>query len=255
MTELNNQLARIEKHMRAMEEKYNALLRFEEQDLKHLEKLVLPFQHHSDPFFQKLSLMIHHFSTDMDLRHFLNYLVPVERALKRSLKDQDLGIQTEDLPERRQKPFPLILVLDHLRSAFNVGSILRTSEFLGVQEVWCVGYTANIQDYGVQKSSMGTHELVPTRAFPNMQETLTFLRSQKIRIIGFETCTQSISLYKPFLPGPTAFLFGNERFGLDADILQQCDELRQIPGYGQKNSLNVAVSVGIACSEWVRQCL
>jgi 23S rRNA (guanosine2251-2'-O)-methyltransferase len=255
VTELNNQLARIEKQMRAMEEKYQQTQKFHQQDLDILENLVQPLSNHRDPFFQKISLMIHHFSTEMELRHFLNYLVPVERALKRSLKDQDLGIQTQDLAQRRKDPFPLILVLDHLRSAFNVGSILRTSEFLGVQEVWCVGYTADSQDPGVQKSSMGTHELVPIKNFSSMQEALLALKKLHFRIIGFETSSQSESLYQKFQVGPTAFLFGNERFGLEPDILKECDEIRVIPGYGRKNSLNVAVSVGIACSEWVRQCL
>jgi tRNA G18 (ribose-2'-O)-methylase SpoU len=142
---------------------------------------------------------------------------------------------------------------DNLNS---LSHFLGASAFLPVLNVILpVGisfYTFHTMSYIID-AYRGT--IVPTKNFSSMQEALLALKKLHFRIIGFETSSQSESLYEKFQLGPTAFLFGNERFGLEPDILKECDEIRVIPGYGRKNSLNVAVSVGIACSEWVRQCL
>ena len=73
------------------------------------------------------------------------------------------------------------------------------------------------------------------------------------RIIALETARNCKSIYESPLHGPTAFVIGNERFGLDHSTLSSVDEVRNIPMFGIKNSLNVAQATAVAAFEWSRQ--
>jgi hypothetical protein len=139
--------------------------------------------------------MLH--TLDFSERHFLNLMLPIERKYSRGLRDDGLlalfPITTDDAPvnatghdgsgafvgipmgsdvfgdvcggagdaSSRRDTLPLVVVCDHLRSAFNVGSIFRTAECLGVRELLLCGYTATPDDGQVVRTSMGTHAAVP----------------------------------------------------------------------------------------------
>jgi 23S rRNA (guanosine2251-2'-O)-methyltransferase len=140
-----------------------------------------------------------------------------------------------------------------MRSAFNVGSIFRTADTLGAQKIWLCGYTPTPHQLQVEKAALGS-TFIMNWDTTTVQEAITQLKSLNFRIIGLETSAEAIVLSAPFEDKkPTAFLIGNERFGLDSDLLKMCDEVRKIEMYGIKNSMNAAVAAAIAGYEWRRQ--
>lgn len=232
-----------------------------EDQLKDSKELVLlrselqSFVSESEPHLHHLADIAKHLQPGLSLRAFCQFLVPAERALSRELKDGDFLISRQDHLSRKshQEVLPLHLVLDHLRSGFNVGSILRTAEAFGLKELHLGGYTPGLESTAVQRSALGAEQSLPLKAARRTQDILKELRRQGVWIIGFETSAKAKALSLPFPRQETAFVLGNERFGLEAEILELCDEVRELPLKGVKNSLNVAVFAGIAVHEWSRQ--
>ncbi len=215
----------------------------------------------NNPEVSRLSGNADHLFPAMSLRHFLNFLIPVERLLDRSLRDDDILVMTEDkllisVGDHAQKIVtkrPLVFVLHNLRSAFNVGSLFRLAETLAVSEIHLAGYTPGPDSEGVRKTAMGTEALVGSKHFQTIDHSLAVLREQGYQLVALETATSSLSLYTSPLPTKVAFVVGNERFGLDYQVLDHCDEVRHIPLLGQKNSLNVSSALSAAAFEWHRQ--
>lgn len=222
-------------------------------ELAHLRSELLSFATEPEPHLHHLADIAKHLQPGLSLRAFCQFLVPAERALSREVKDGDFLVSRQDHLSRRQEILPLHLVLDHLRSGFNVGSILRTAEAFGLKELHLGGYTPGLESTAVQRSALGAEQSLPLKAARRTQEILAELRQQGVWIIGFETSAKAKALSLPFPRQETAFVLGNERFGLEAEILELCDEVRELPLRGVKNSLNVAVFAGIAVHEWSRQ--
>lgn len=204
------------------------------------------------PELAKLADLRKHLAPDMTLRTLQNVQVPVERALKRAVADDDFLIRREDRPEPAREKIPLVLVLDHLRSSFNVGSLFRTAEGLGLEKIYLGGYTPSPEEAKSAKAALGSELRVPWDAKPT-KEILLELKERGYRLIALETAGTAKSLNVPFEKTKTALILGNERFGLEADVLALCDEVRELPLAGTKNSLNVAVLGAIAAYEWKSQ--
>ncbi len=216
---------------------------------------------------QKVAKYFSHLKSDLTATQFVHFLVPVERLCQSSPADHDFmvttmdRISTEKFPtdvgqssdQKIQKNIPLHVFLDHWRSAFNVGSVFRTADGLGIEKIHLAGYTATPENPLVEKTALGSEKYVPWTAHANTMEALQTLRNEGYFIVGFETSHKSVPLSTPFPPVKTVFVYGNERFGLNDDIIQMCDELRQIPMIGVKNSLNAAVCMALSCYEWKSQ--
>jgi tRNA G18 (ribose-2'-O)-methylase SpoU len=232
-----------------------------ERLLSELIVLFRQLEFSANPLVQRQAELADHLHPGMTPRHLLNFVLPIERLLDRNLRDDDLLVTTADRTDRAtaerteatRAKRSLFLVLDHLRSAFNVGSIYRMAETLNASEILLCGYTPGPESDGVQKTAMGTEGLTPTRRFDRIDGALAFLRERNIKIMALETSPQARSLYDGDIPEACAFVVGNERFGLDYHTLKLCDEIVQIPLVGTKNSLNVASALSVACFEWHRQ--
>lgn len=226
-----------------------------ESELAALQVLLQNLSLSENPLVQRQAELADHLHPGMTPRHFLNFLLPIERLMDRNLRDDDLLlVSTDDQVDSDPRPRrPLTLVLDHLRSAFNVGSIFRMAETLRADALHICGYTPGPESAGVQKTAMGTENLTPSRRWERTETALSFLREGGTPILALETSPSALSLYAGPLPAKCAFVVGNERFGLDFHTLRLCDEIRQIPLVGTKNSLNVASALSIACFEWHRQ--
>ena len=207
---------------------------------------------HEDIYVAKLATYVGHLRPDMSRRLLVDLLVPVERALDRWVRDDDfIPIRARDHEAVRGELRPLRLVLDHWRSAFNVGSVLRSAEGLGLEGLDLIGYTPAPDVPAVEKTALGAH--VAWRSFATWEDALTTLRSEEFHLIGLETSPTARSIYEPLPKQKTALVLGNERFGLSANALKDCDELRELPLIGKKNSLNAAVVAAMAAGEWIRQ--
>lgn len=139
----------------------------------------------------------------------------------------------------------LFIVLDNLRSAFNVGAIFRTCDALRVSGLFLCGCTAFPPHVKLEKTSLGTIDYVPWKRYETALEAVQFLQAKKIPVWAAETTSRSKPFYRMNYPHRLGLVFGNEALGVDREVLEICDEIIEIPLYGFKNSLNVATSVGI----------
>jgi tRNA G18 (ribose-2'-O)-methylase SpoU len=146
-----------------------------------------------------------------------------------------------------------VVVLDNLRSAFNVGAILRTVEFLGIQQVCLVGITPGPFHPKVIKTSLGAERNLNITKVRSLARLLKQLKSAGYFLAAVEQATQSKPYFKVRPSRKSlAVVFGNEVRGIRQRYLDMCDEVWEIPKLGKaKESLNVAVSCGIVLSELV----
>ena len=160
----------------------------------------------------------------------------------------------------------LIVILDNVRSALNVGSIFRTADACACSMVITTGitpYPHGPGDTKLQKSALGAQYVVPHQHFATTQQAIDFLKDTKdIFLVGVETTQYSMDYTKVSYPKPTtnksdatttAIILGNEVTGVDTNILQQMNTLVEIPMYGTKNSLNIAACAPVILYEILRQ--
>lgn len=202
---------------------------------------------------QKIAELQKHFQDKMSLQTLQDILIPIERYLHKNIVETEFLITTQDQLLSDRITYPVVIVIENLRSSFNVGSFLRTAEGLGVEKVFLTGYTATPENEAVQKTSLGSHNSVSWQSERSTEVIISQLKSNNYRVVAIETATSGNSISEAFIKQPTAFVFGNERFGLDAQTISLCDEIRKIPLVGMKNSLNVSVCAGIVTYEWIRQ--
>lgn len=194
-------------------------------------------------------------SSQMTPRHFMNFLVPVERALSRDLKDEDFLVTDTDRSVSVDERRPVVFVLENLRSSFNVGSIFRLADGLAVKRICLCGYTPSpdLVRGGLGKTALGSEKSVPFKTYAHTRDALLELRAEGYHLVALETSEKATALFQTDLPDKTAFLVGNERFGVDHESLILCDKLVKLPLHGLKNSLNVATALTAAAFEWTRQ--
>lgn len=149
-----------------------------------------------------------------------------------------LHVKTED-KESDVSFLPIHIYLCSLRSAFNVGSIFRTTEAFRLGTIHCTQNTPTADNPKVQKASMGTSEKVPS--FVDTQ-----LKDLPRPWIALETASPSTPLSSFTFPSTFTLILGNEEFGVPKEILLQCDIILEISLFGSKNSLNVASAFAIA---------
>lgn len=226
---------------------------FNADALTSLKNKLLLLKNSENPDVARLADLQKHLVEGMSLKHFVSFAVPVERLLHKNLQDDEFLIVENDKSENQLEKIPLVFVLDNMRSAFNVGSIFRTAECLGVEKIYLCGYTPTPEQWKVEKTAMGTEQNVSWAEGGKLLECLQELKDEGYRVIALETAASAVDLYQNFEAEPTAFVFGNERFGLDPEILKVIDEVRIIPLRGMKNSLNVGVTAAVAGFEWMRQ--
>lgn len=144
-------------------------------------------------------------------------------------------------------PFgPIAIYLDHVRSAYNVGSILRTCEALRLGTIHFSPNTPTIEDEKVARTALGADKIVPTVANASLD-------SLPRPFIALDTSDHAIALNDFIFPSKFTLILGNEELGISPETLAQADDLIEIPMYGAKNSLNVACAFAIAGAEIRRQ--
>nr|BFD59403.1 hypothetical protein CKG001_15100 [Bdellovibrio sp. CKG001] len=234
-------------------EKSSGDFSFAEAPLKDLKNKIANLASSDNPAVSRLASLEKHLVGGMTLKHFVSYAIPFERLLHKNLQDDEFLVIENDKTDTAQEKIPLVFVLDNIRSAFNVGSVFRTAECLGAEKIYLCGYTPLPTQWKVEKTAMGTQEYLAWEEAPKLLECLEELKDQGYRIVALETAASATDLYEKFDPEPTAFVLGNERFGLDPEVLKVIDEIRIIPLRGRKNSLNVGVTAAVAGFEWMRQ--
>ena len=148
---------------------------------------------------------------------------------------------------------PLIIILDNVRSAHNVGNILRAAEAGGLEHVYLCGITPAPPNNKVLKTALGSAQYVPHTVARSTLEIVRDIQSQGVSVWGVETTSRSTPLWSAKMNQPVALVFGNELVGVDTEVLKACDGLVSVPTYGVKNSLNIATCASILIWETLRQ--
>ena len=190
----------------------------------------------------------------MTRQQFWCVLVPVEREVAR-LRITDVDILDADLSAGAAQgaAMPLTVIVDSVRSAFNLGGIFRTAECFGVRELVLCGYTPLPAQPQVAKAALGTERLVAWRSAEDIRAAITDLKASGVPCFALETVAGAPAFDEVAWPFPCALVLGNERFGLDPEVVALCDSAVRIPLFGRKNSLNVVTAFAVAAAEVRRQ--
>ena len=145
----------------------------------------------------------------------------------------------------------IFLILHNIRSNYNVGSIFRISDAVGVSKIFLSGYIPAPTDrFGrevkeISKTALGAEKNIEWEKIKNINTLIEKLKKENFLIIGVEQSKKSIDYKKIKINSPAVFIFGNEVNGLSKSILDKCDIVAEIPMKGKKESLNVSVSAGV----------
>jgi 23S rRNA (guanosine2251-2'-O)-methyltransferase len=152
---------------------------------------------------------------------------------------------------------PLVLVLDNLRSGLNVGSLFRTADAFLVEKLLLCGITVQPPHREVLKTALGSTESVAWEYFGDVLEAVQALKAQGYAIWAVEQTDTKTWLqdFQPLPEGKYALVLGNEVDGVDEALLPLCDGAIEIPQFGAKHSLNVAVAGGIVVWELAKKLL
>ncbi|MBR2709048.1 TrmH family RNA methyltransferase [Candidatus Saccharibacteria bacterium] len=159
----------------------------------------------------------------------------------------------------------LVLVLDNIRSCYNVGAILRTAEGFGVEKVVLSGYTPRVHDANllphlrekldkeIHKTALGAEDMLEIYSSDDILSELNELKKQGWQIVGLENNIESDKLFDlgdknlgEHLSDKVVLLLGEEVHGIDYSLHEIIDLFVEIPMKGQKESFNVSVAAGIA---------
>jgi 23S rRNA (guanosine2251-2'-O)-methyltransferase len=184
----------------------------------------------------------------------------VDHLVKRHQSHHTEWIRHHDVIRDRRQVFPLILVLDNVRSAFNVGSLYRTADAAGCQAVYTCGITPHPNGNGAEKlakSALGAEHVIDTIHFGTTREAIVYLRTNEpdFTVVGMETTSHSLPYTDVAYSShqKIALVLGNEVTGVDTTLLPDMDQIVEIPTFGAKNSLNVAACAPVVLYEILRQ--
>ena len=151
------------------------------------------------------------------------------------------------------KKTPIIIILDDIRSLHNIGSVFRTSDAFLIEKIYLCGITATPPNKEIHKTALGATETVEWEYQKNILDVITKLKALKVAIYAIEQVENSTLLqdFKVDLNKKYALVFGNEVNGVNQDVIDQCDGVLEIPQFGTKHPLNVAVTMGIVGWDFV----
>jgi len=164
----------------------------------------------------------------------------------RKLTTEELIKNKGDLSKLKQKPKQdIYLILDNIRSMYNVGAIFRTADAAGIKKLYLCGITATPPRKEIEKTALKTTDYVDWEYYKSTKELVLKLKEKGIRIIALEQTDKSISYHTFSYNKPLAIIIGHETEGIEQEILDICDHSIDIPMRGIANSLNVATAAGI----------
>lgn len=164
----------------------------------------------------------------------------------RKLTTEELIKGKGDLNKLRSAPRDEVyLILDNIRSMYNVGAIFRTADATRIKKLYLCGITATPPRKEIEKTALKTIEYVPWEYRNDIKRLIEELKNQGIQIVALEQTNESIDYKKFNFKKPVAIIIGNEVEGVNQEVLDHCDAAVEISMLGIANSLNVATATGI----------
>ena len=177
------------------------------------------------------------------------YLMLLERALGKSSKESTFIVTSVDKNKKPTQDNGVVCILDSIRSAHNVGAMLRNAECFGHHKVYLTGLSPKADHVQVIKTAMGAEKLLDCVYVKNATELVKELKCKGYAIWSVETAQNQKSLYEQKeRPEKIALIFGHEQYRVSFDLLELSDLVINIPMLGSKNSLNVSVAQGVVLS-------
>jgi len=166
---------------------------------------------------------------------------------------KELGRKTVEEFKVAEK-IPIIVVLENIRSAYNVGSLFRTADAFLLKSIYICGYTAFPPHKEIKKTALGAEETVEWKYFKLIKDAIEELRNENFKIYAVEQTENSLMLQSTnFQPAEKlAVIFGNEVTGVEQSTIELTDGCIEIPQLGMKHSLNIATAAGVVLWELVR---
>lgn len=162
-------------------------------------------------------------------------------------------ISVEDFKSTRK--IPLVVVLDNVRSVYNVGSVFRTSDAFLVGGICLCGITGTPPHVEIHKTALGAEDTVSWRYYEDTMDAVRDLKNEGYTVLSIEQVHGSISLenFEVDKDSKYAVVLGNEVKGVRQDVVNACDGCIEIPQYGTKHSLNVSITAGIIIWDFFRK--
>lgn len=164
----------------------------------------------------------------------------------RKLKNNELNrLNLEEF--KKTSKIPLVIVLDNIRSAHNVGSVFRTSDAFIISKIFLCGITPTPPHKEIRKTALGASDSVSWQQYNKTVDCIQELKSKGYHIISIEQAEKSTKL-DDFIPSRKehyAIVLGNEVKGVDQEIVNSSDTVVEIPQFGTKHSLNISVCAGV----------
>lgn len=164
----------------------------------------------------------------------------------RKLKNKELQrISIEEF--KHSEKLPLIIILDNVRSMYNVGSIFRTADAFRAEKIFLCGITGTPPHREIEKTALGSTKSVEWEYRKDTSQLIHELKKSDYKIFAFEHTTKSIPLYNLEISEEEKYvlIFGNEVSGISDGVLSHADSILEIPQFGIKHSLNVSITSGI----------
>jgi 23S rRNA (guanosine2251-2'-O)-methyltransferase len=156
---------------------------------------------------------------------------------------------------KAQEKTPVILVLDNIRSALNVGSAFRTADAFALEKIYLCGITATPPHREILKTAIGATESIEWEHEKETATVVTHLKNQGYKVWAVEQTDERTWLqdFNWRSEQKLALVFGNEVSGVSDEVMPLVDGALEVPQFGTKHSLNISVCVGVVCWELFKQ--
>jgi 23S rRNA (guanosine2251-2'-O)-methyltransferase len=174
--------------------------------------------------------------------------------MSRKLKLWELD-RVDEQTFKAQKKFPVIVILNDIRSLNNIGSFFRTSDAFNIEKIYLCGITATPPHRDIHKTALGATETVAWEYVADILSLVNQLKMDGVKVGSIEQAEETYSLenVKNLPDERYALVFGNEVDGVDQAVIDASDYIFEIPQFGTKHSLNVSVCAGIVLWEFAKR--
>lgn len=174
--------------------------------------------------------------------------------MNRKLLNEELGRLNVEQNKEAEK-LPVIIILDNVRSMYNIGAIFRTADAFRVQAIYLCGMSATPPHREIHKTALGAEEAVKWKYYDTTLDALQAVKEDGYAVAVVEQTKQSVQLQNLSSDDQkgVALVFGHEVNGVNQEVVDAADQCIEIPQFGTKHSLNIAVSVGVVLWELTRK--
>lgn len=199
-------------------------------------------------FYQQFRKTIPQSCTKKTQRYTKDFKINIYFCIMKSRKLKNSELDRKNKEDfKASKKTPLIIILDNIRSANNIGSVFRTADAFLIEKIYLCGITAKPPHKDIHKTALGATDSMDWEHAENTIDLVEKLKKDGINILSIEQAEESVSLenFETKKNTTYAIIFGNEVKGVSQEVVSASDSVVEIPQFGTKHSLNISVSCGV----------